>query len=124
MIGCKRIFDMWMACYTQNEIAEAVGVTKETVSEICQKMAGFPKPDKAAAELETMRESLNKGGRPSKERKPREIITEVSKPDERRTDHKIAEAASRRVTITHMKNKAKRYAWSCMWSRNSRSIEQ
>ena len=41
---------MWMACYTQQEIAEACEVTKETVSTICQKMAKLPKSDKPAAD--------------------------------------------------------------------------
>lgn len=46
----KRIFKMWMACYTQEEIAEREGVTKETVSEIVsQKSADLPESDKAAA---------------------------------------------------------------------------
>ena len=38
-----------MACWTQQEIAEATGVTKETVSEVCQKSAKLPESDKAAA---------------------------------------------------------------------------
>jgi hypothetical protein len=37
----KRIFAMWMACATQEEIAASENVTKETVSEVCQKMAVF-----------------------------------------------------------------------------------
>lgn len=45
----KRIFDLWLACYTQGEIAEMVGVTKETVSEVCQKMANLPESDKLTA---------------------------------------------------------------------------
>ncbi|HEY4364205.1 MAG TPA: ParB N-terminal domain-containing protein [Bryobacteraceae bacterium] len=45
----KRIFDRWMACWTQEEIAEKEGVTKETVSEICQKSADLPESDKPAA---------------------------------------------------------------------------
>jgi len=47
-----KIFDMWMACHTQQEIAEAVGITKETVSEIagiCQKKFLETESDKAAA---------------------------------------------------------------------------
>ena len=27
----KRIFDLWLACYTQQEIANAVGITKQAV---------------------------------------------------------------------------------------------
>ena len=44
---------MWMACYTQEEIGEACGVTKETVSEICQKTANLPESDKPAASHST-----------------------------------------------------------------------
>jgi transcriptional regulator with XRE-family HTH domain len=39
-----------MACYTQEEIAEVVGCHKDTVSEICRKMAELPKSGKPAAE--------------------------------------------------------------------------
>lgn len=46
----KRIFDLWMSCHTQEEIAEREDCTKETVSQICQKMAELPKSDKPAAE--------------------------------------------------------------------------
>jgi len=46
----KRIFDLWLACYTQKEIAEREGITKETVSEVCQKMADLPKSAKPFAE--------------------------------------------------------------------------
>ena len=49
----KRIFDLWLACWTQDEIAAAVGVTKETVSTICQKTAELPKSDKSSAEHAT-----------------------------------------------------------------------
>jgi hypothetical protein len=41
---------MWMACATQEEIAAATDVTKETVSQICQNLADLPKSDKSAAE--------------------------------------------------------------------------
>ncbi|MDR1579151.1 MAG: hypothetical protein LBS35_02240 [Synergistaceae bacterium] len=44
-----RIFHMWMACFTQEEIAETVGCTKETVSEICQKQYRDTESDKPAA---------------------------------------------------------------------------
>lgn len=46
-----------------------------------------------AAELETMRESLNKGGRPSKNKKPPQTFEEVSDRNDREINHKIAEAA-------------------------------
>ena len=49
----RRIFALWMACHTQEEIAEREGITKETVSEICREMADLPKSDKAAAEHAT-----------------------------------------------------------------------
>lgn len=40
---------MWMQCYTQEEIASEVNLTKEQVSEIlrvCQNLETFPKSDK------------------------------------------------------------------------------
>jgi hypothetical protein len=46
----RRIFEMWMACYTQEEIAERENVNKDTVNEICREMANSPKSDKALAE--------------------------------------------------------------------------
>ena len=46
----KRIFDMWLACHTQEEIAKKEEVHKDTVSEICREMADLPKSDKPAAE--------------------------------------------------------------------------
>jgi hypothetical protein len=49
----RRIFDLWMGCWTQEEIASREGVTKETVSEVCQKMADLPKPDRSAADHAT-----------------------------------------------------------------------
>jgi transcriptional regulator with XRE-family HTH domain/predicted DNA-binding protein YlxM (UPF0122 family) len=45
----KRIFQLWLACHTQEEIAERENVTKETVSQICQKMADLPESDKPTA---------------------------------------------------------------------------
>lgn len=47
----RKIFDLWLACWTQEEIAEAVGVEKQRVGEvICPDLASLPKADKAAAE--------------------------------------------------------------------------
>lgn len=46
----RRIFDMWMASYTQEEIAEAVGVHIDTVNDIYRKMADLPKSEKSMAE--------------------------------------------------------------------------
>ena len=37
-------------CHTQQEIAEAVEVHKNTVSEVCRNLADLPKSDKPAAE--------------------------------------------------------------------------
>jgi hypothetical protein len=44
---------MWLACYATDEIAEAVGVNKDTVSEVCRNMADLPKSDKADSEHAT-----------------------------------------------------------------------
>lgn len=49
----RRIFEMHMACYTQEDIADTCGVNKDTVSEICRKMADLPKSDKSLAEHAT-----------------------------------------------------------------------
>lgn len=49
----QRIFDLWLACWTAEEIAEATGITKQAVNDVCQEMANLPKldkPDRAAAE--------------------------------------------------------------------------
>jgi plasmid maintenance system antidote protein VapI len=43
------IFEMWMACHTQEDIAEKVAVHKDSVSEICRKMADLPESDKPVA---------------------------------------------------------------------------
>ena len=45
----KRIFDLWLACHTQQEIAEAVGVSKMEVSRTCNEMADVPESYQAAA---------------------------------------------------------------------------
>jgi len=48
----KTIFDMWLACHTQQEIAKAVGVSKMEISreiEDCNKLADFPKSYKLSA---------------------------------------------------------------------------
>ena len=52
----RRIFDMWMACYTQEEIGEKENLDKAQINRICCEMAGLPKlnkSDKAAAEHAT-----------------------------------------------------------------------
>ena len=45
----KTIFDMWLACYTQEEIAEAVKMARPTVEdriEVLTKMEDLPKSSK------------------------------------------------------------------------------
>lgn len=47
-----RIFEMWLACWTQREIAEEVGLTEEAVRQITQESADLPKlgkPDQSTA---------------------------------------------------------------------------
>nr|WP_275895714.1 DNA methyltransferase [Acidibrevibacterium fodinaquatile] len=43
------MFDMWLACYTQEEIAEAEGAAVGTVNSVCSEMADLPESDKPAA---------------------------------------------------------------------------
>lgn len=45
----KRIFDLWMACHTQEEIAELVGCAKSQVNEVCSESAELPESNKPAA---------------------------------------------------------------------------
>lgn len=52
----KRIFDLWMQCYSTDEIAEKENVAKSEVSTTCSKMADLPnlnKSDQSAAEHAT-----------------------------------------------------------------------
>ena len=42
----RRIFDLWLSCRTEEEIANEVGITKQAVSLVCQEMADLPKLDK------------------------------------------------------------------------------
>lgn len=52
----RRIFELWLACWTQQEIADEVGVPKGTVDALCLEMAKSPnlsKSDRAAAEHAT-----------------------------------------------------------------------
>ena len=46
----KRIFELWLSCCSMDEIAEATGVNKDTVSDVCRKLADLPKSDKASSE--------------------------------------------------------------------------
>lgn len=52
----RRIFEMWLACYSTDEISEATGASKADVSGVCSKMADLPnlnKPDQSSAEHAT-----------------------------------------------------------------------
>src|SRR5712691_7283172 len=39
----KRIFDLWLACWTDQEIAESVGITHQAVNLVLQETADLPK---------------------------------------------------------------------------------
>ena len=43
----QRIFDSWLACYTEAAIGKAENLTKEAISLICQEKADLPKLDKS-----------------------------------------------------------------------------
>lgn len=52
----KRIFDMWMACYTQQEIADAVGIPRKTVDDTFGEfgdVSKLAKSDQSSAEHAT-----------------------------------------------------------------------
>lgn len=51
----RRIFDLWLACYTQQEIADLLGVTRDEVRGLGEigDIAKFPKPDQSAADHAT-----------------------------------------------------------------------
>ena len=46
----KRIFDLWLACWTQAEIAAEVSAPQKTVDDVLAKMAGLPDSLKPAAD--------------------------------------------------------------------------
>lgn len=46
----RRIFELWQACYTLEEIAEAENIHKDTVSEVCRKMEDLQFSDKPDAQ--------------------------------------------------------------------------
>jgi DNA-binding CsgD family transcriptional regulator len=48
----QTIFDMWMACHTQQEIGDVVGLTKQQISELCPVLEELPKSDKVAARFQ------------------------------------------------------------------------
>jgi predicted transcriptional regulator len=45
------VFNLWLACYTQEEIAEKEGLTQQAIDEIIQKMAELPEFVKSPAAL-------------------------------------------------------------------------
>jgi len=49
----KRIFDMWLACYTQEEMAESEGIPRKTVADVLAKVVELPKSPEPAAEHQT-----------------------------------------------------------------------
>lgn len=49
----KRVFDLWLACHSTDEIADAMGVAKSTVSELCSEIPSLEKSNKAAADHAT-----------------------------------------------------------------------
>jgi hypothetical protein len=46
----RRIFDLWLSCHTQQEIAQEVGCSKTLVNEVCSEMADLPKANKPASD--------------------------------------------------------------------------
>ncbi len=48
-VPVRKIFEMWLACYTQEEIAAACDCDKAQVSRICCEMAELPECNKPAA---------------------------------------------------------------------------
>jgi|GEM_PF-5358042 len=46
----EEAFDLWLACHTQEEIAEACECSQQTIADILPKMAELPKSVKPAAE--------------------------------------------------------------------------
>jgi hypothetical protein len=46
----RLIFKRWLACWTQQEIADEVGLSRPQVTEILSEMAELPKPTKPSSE--------------------------------------------------------------------------
>jgi hypothetical protein len=42
----RRIFDLWMACWTEEEIAAECGCSRQPVKEVVDEMASLPKHPK------------------------------------------------------------------------------
>lgn len=49
----KRIFEMWLACWTAEEIGESVGMTSQGVGQVLKEAANLPKVSQPAAEHAT-----------------------------------------------------------------------
>lgn len=49
----RRIFELWLACWTQQEIADEVGITNQQVSQITAELPKLGKQEKASAEHAT-----------------------------------------------------------------------
>lgn len=45
----KKIFEMWLACHTQEKIADAVGLEQRSVGQVLEKSAELPESLKPAA---------------------------------------------------------------------------
>jgi hypothetical protein len=56
----KQMFDLWLACHTEQEIAEAVGMKRNTINDLLPKIKRFEIPVKVGdfAEIEDDKERL------------------------------------------------------------------
>jgi len=52
----KRIFSKWLACWTQDEIAESEGISKGEISGICSEFPELEKLNKSSQTLATYSE--------------------------------------------------------------------
>jgi len=65
----RKIFDLWMKCYTQQEIADAVNMTHQAVALILQEntdLEKLAKSRRAAAETHGQGNHLHRQGSPSR----------------------------------------------------------
>jgi len=46
----KKIFELWLACYTQEEIAKEVDLTQQAIDLVLQEMAELPKVSTVSAD--------------------------------------------------------------------------